>query len=126
MLVRDVRHFVAEHAGELRFVLDQRERAARDVHEPAGRRERVDAVGVEDDERPRQLRPLGLQRDRGADERHVFVDGRILDDPEPLADLQADVGANLDLFRFRDVQVVELLFLFLNFLSLVEMPPNCA
>ena len=47
----------AEHAGELGFVLHQRQRAAGDVDVAARRRQRVDAVGVEDDELPRQIRP---------------------------------------------------------------------
>ena len=84
VLADDVADLVAEHAGELRFVLDQPERAARDVHEPAGRRKRVDAVGVEHDEGPGQLRALGLLRERHADERDVLVNGRILHDAEAL------------------------------------------
>ena len=88
MLLRDVRNLVAEHAGQLGFGLDQRERAARDVHEPARRRKRVDAVGVEHDERPRQLRPRRLLGQHRADERDVLVDRRVLHDAEPLADLQ--------------------------------------
>ena len=58
MLLRDVRDLVAEHAGQLRLVLDQAERAARDVDDAAGRRERVDAVGVEHDELPVEVRTL--------------------------------------------------------------------
>ena len=48
----DVRDLVPEHAGQLRFVLRQPERAAGDVDDAARRGERVDAVGVEDDELP--------------------------------------------------------------------------
>ena len=84
MLVRDVTDLVAEHAGEFRLVLGEPERAAGDVHDPAGRRERVDAVGIEHDERPVQVRPLGLLRQRRSKQRDVLVDRRILHDAEAL------------------------------------------
>ena len=83
VLVRDVADFVAEHAGELRFVLDQAERAARDVHDAAGRREGVDAVGIEHDEVQSRSGRSDLLRERRADERDVLVDRRILHDAEP-------------------------------------------
>ena len=117
VLLRDVRDLVSEHAGQLGFGLDQRERAARDVHEPAGRRERVDAVGVEHDERPRQLRRRRLLGQHGADERDVLVHGRVLHHAEARADLQADVGAELDFLFLGDVQVVELLLALLGLLQ---------
>ena len=77
----------AEHAGQLRFVLDQRERAARDVHVAAGRGERVDAVGVEHDERPRQGRARAALRQREADQADVAVHGGVLHDAVARADL---------------------------------------
>ena len=43
---------MAEHAGELRFVLHQAEQAAGDVDDAARRGKGVDAVGVEHDELP--------------------------------------------------------------------------
>ena len=57
VLRRDVDDFVPQHVGQLGFVLNQRQRAARDVNEAAWRRKRVDAVGVQDDERPLEPRP---------------------------------------------------------------------
>ena len=100
VLLRDVRDLVAQHAGELGFGLDERERAARDVDEAARRRKRVDAIGIEHDEGPRQLWPRRLLGQHRADERDVFVNRRILHDAEALADLRADIAAELDLFLF--------------------------
>ena len=92
VLAGDVADLVAEHAGQLRLVLDKAEGAARDVHEPARRRERVHAVGVQHDEGPRQVGSLRRFRQRHPDERHVLVNRRILDDAEPLAHLRADIA----------------------------------
>ena len=50
----------------------------------------------------RQVRPLGLLREHRADERDVLVNRRILHDAEPLADLRADVLADLPLFLLGD------------------------
>ncbi len=91
VLLRDVRDLVAEHARKLRFRLDERERAAGDVDVSARRRKRVDAIGVEHHERPRQLRPGRLLRQDGADQRDVLMDRGVLHDAEPLAHFQADV-----------------------------------
>ena len=118
VLLRHVRDLVPHDAGELGFRLDERERTARDVDESARRRERVDAVSVEHDERPRQLGARRLFGQHGADERDVFVDGRILHHAEARANLQADVRAQLDLLFFRDVHVVELLLALLRLLRL--------
>ena len=60
-------------------------RAARDVDEAAGRRKRVDRIGVEHDELPRHVglaRRLGY---RGADQRHVAMHVRVLHDAVALA-----------------------------------------
>ena len=64
VLADDVADLMSQDAGQLRFVLREAERAARDVDEPARRRERVDAVGIEHDECPVQIRPIGLLRQR--------------------------------------------------------------
>ena len=55
---RDVADLVAQHAGQLRFVVQIRQDAARDVDVAAGQRERVDGRQVDDRELPRQVRPL--------------------------------------------------------------------
>ena len=47
-----------------------------------------------------RLRTIGLLRERGAHEGHVLVDRRILNDAEPLANLGADVLADLPLLSF--------------------------
>ena len=52
VVLDDVRQLVAEHAGQLRLVGDQRQAALGDVDVAAGRGEGVDRVGVEDDEAP--------------------------------------------------------------------------
>ncbi len=125
--LRHVRDLVPHDAGELGFRLDERERTARDVDESAGRRERVDAVSVEHDERPRQLGARRLFGQHGADERDVLVDGGILHHAEARANLQADVRAQLDFLFFGDVQFVELLFALLAPAPpCASMPPSCA
>ena len=91
----------AEHAGELRLALDQTERAARDVHEAARRGERVDAVGVEDDELPVEVGPRARLRQHGADQRDVLRDVRVLIDAEPSRSFVADLLAELALLLSR-------------------------
>ena len=53
VVLDDVDQLVAEHAGQLRLVGDQRQAALGDVDVAAGRGEGVDGVGVEHDEAPR-------------------------------------------------------------------------
>src|SRR4029079_12708343 len=96
------------------------ERAPRDVHNPPRGRERVDAVGVEHDARPREIRPLRLLSEQRPDERDVLVNRRILDNAEPLADFRADLLADRALFFLGHVQVVELALRVLNLLRLVQ------
>src|SRR6185436_4770060 len=109
VLLGDVNDLVTEDACKLRLVAHQRERAARDVHVAARRGQRVDAVGVEHDELPGKLRPLAVLRQHVADERHVLVDRRILDDAVALPNLLADGCADLLLVLVGDLQIVELL-----------------
>src|SRR5262249_40207899 len=99
---------------------------ARNVHEAAGRGERVHAVGIEHDERPNEVWTLGDLREGGADERHVLVNGRVLNDAEALANLGADVIADLPFFLVREGQVVELFFRILSLLRLLEGPVKAA
>ncbi len=51
MPLGDVRDFVRQHAGELRFVLRRRDCAAMDPHRSARQRKRVDLPVVRDRER---------------------------------------------------------------------------
>ena len=90
VLLGDVDDLVPEHAGQLRLALDQGQRTTRDVHQPAWRGQRVDAVGVEHDEPPLQSRPGACLRQRGTDQRHVLVNGRVLHHAVPLPDSLAD------------------------------------
>ena len=102
VLRRHVRDFVAEHAGKLRFVLGQAKQAAGHVNDAAGRRERVDAVGVENDELPVQVRARAALREHLADERHVLRHVLVLIDAEVLAQFRAHVFAELALVRVGD------------------------
>ena len=56
---------MAQHAGQLRLVVEIRQDAARDVDEAAGQRKRVDRRVIDNRERPRQIRPV-RQRARAA------------------------------------------------------------
>ena len=69
----DVADLVAEHAGQLRFVVEKRQDAARDVDEAARQRERVDCRLIDDGELPGQVRPLGELRELEADVADVLV-----------------------------------------------------
>ena len=114
VLFGDVNDLVTEHAGELGFALDQRQRAARDVHVAARRRKCVHAVGVEHDEGPRQIRPRAALRERGADQRHVTMHAGILDHAKAQADPVADVGAELLLFLIGHLQFADVVRLLGN------------
>ncbi len=109
VVLDDVDQLVAEHAGQLRLVGDQRQAALRDVDVAAGRGEGVDGVGVEHDEAPRVVGLLADAGQDGADERHVAVHGLVLHHAELLADVGADLGAELLLLGFRVDGVVGLL-----------------
>ena len=71
----------------------------------AGRRKRIHAVCVEHDEGPLQCRPAARRRQHRSDQRDVLVDVSVLHDPVLLAQLCADVGAELPLFRVGEVHV---------------------
>src|SRR5262245_59899562 len=86
------------------------------MDEPARRGKCVDAIGVEHDERPRQLRASRLVGQRRADERDVFVHRSVLGDAKAGADFQAHIGAELDLLFLGDVQLIELLLALLSLL----------
>ena len=58
MLGVDVADFVTHDRGQLGFVAEERQDAARDVDEAARQRERVHRLLVDDRERPRQIRAL--------------------------------------------------------------------
>ena len=109
VLLGDVDDLVREDAGELGFVLHQPEQALRDVDEAAGRREGVDAFGVEHHELPVEAGPGLCLRQDGADERDVLRDVGVLVDPERLDHLVADLLADLPLLGVGDLQVGDLL-----------------
>ena len=101
VLLGHVDNLVGEHARQLRLVLHQPEQALRDVDEPAGRREGVDAFGVEHHELPVEVRAGARLRQDGADERDVLRDVGVLIDAERLDHLVADLLADLAVPRRR-------------------------
>ncbi len=109
MLPGYVDDLVRQHAGELRFVLDQRQRATRDVDVAAWGGERIDPVGVEHHEGPRQTRTGAALRQRQAEEADVTVHAGILHDPIARANPRADLGAELRLFLIGHLQVAYVL-----------------
>ena len=80
----DVADLVAEHAGQLRLVVEKRQDAARDVDESARQRERVDRRLIDDGELPRKVRPLRQLRETQPDvadvlcELGIVVDAHLL------------------------------------------------
>src|SRR6185503_15055348 len=126
VLADDVPDLVTEDGREFRFVLNQPERAAGDVDEAAGRGKRVDAVGIEHDEGPRELRPFALLSDGHPGQRHVLMNGWILDDTKSLPDLQADILAKFGFFLFGEGQVVHLLHDVLGLLRLLHRAADAA
>ena len=81
--------------------------ALRDVHVAARRREGVDAVGVEDDERPRQVRAGAALRHRQTDQADVAVHAGILHDAVAGANLVADLLAELLLLGVGHLQLAD-------------------
>src|SRR5262249_31168476 len=90
------------------------------MHESARGGECVDPIGIEDDEYPGQVGPLGLLGDHGPDKGDVLVNGGVLHDTETCAELHTDLCTDPLLLLVTDVQRVELLLLLLYLLSLLE------
>ena len=127
MLLGDVGDLVPEHAGQLRFALDQPERAAGDVDDPARRGEGVDAVGVEDDELPLQVRPRAGLRQHVPTSVTYFVTAASWKTPNSFADLDADLLADLALVGLGDLEVLDLARLCRRPCSILpRAPPSCA
>ena len=117
---------MTEDTRQLGLVLDQPERAARDVHDAARGSERVDAVRIEHDELPVQLRTrAGLRKDI-ADERHIPGDVLVLIDAEFLPELRADLLAELPLVGVRHLQIGNLVDLRLCVLGLFQPAAEAA
>ena len=110
IIVSDVTDLVRENTRQLALVANQSECTARDVHEAARGRERVDAIGVEHDERPRQTRAIGRLGQRRAHERDVLVEGRVLNDTKAPADLETDVLADLAFLRNTSIDLIVSVF----------------
>jgi hypothetical protein len=108
VLLGDVDELVTQHAGQFGFILDQRQRAAGDVDVATGRGEGIDAVGVEDDEVPRQRGTRAGRGERAAHQRHIAVDGGILDHTVARANPLADRGAELLFFGIGELDVANL------------------
>ena len=96
----DVADFVAEDSDELRFVVEIRQDAARDVDEPARQRKRVDRGRVDDGKAPRQVRALRASRDAHAEILHVALQFGIFIQPHFLADLRVELASDRNLLLF--------------------------
>ena len=97
---RDVPDLVSQHAGQFRLVGEERQDTARDVDEPAGKRERVDGGLVDHRELPWQARALRELGEPQADAAHVLLQLRIVVDAHLRADLGVRLLAERDLLRF--------------------------
>ena len=128
VLLGDVRDLVPEHAGQLRFVLGQPQRAAGDVDDAAGRGERIHAIGIEHDELPVQVRPRArLRQDACRRSVTYFVTAASWKTPNVFANLQADLLADLALVRLRILKALDLVGLVGAPCSILpSAPPNCA
>ena len=91
----DVRDFVREHAGELRFVARGQHQSVVHADETAGQRERVDGV-VAHEEELEALRGIagGLGHDARAERLQVFGGFRVVDDLALVAQLPHDLQAD--------------------------------
>src|SRR4029079_17734198 len=90
VLGRHMRDFMAEHAREFGFGLEQSEQAARHMDDAAWRSKRVYAVGIEDDELPVELRPRTALRQHLSNQRHIPGNVLVLIDAEVLPQFSAD------------------------------------
>ena len=81
-----MRDLVGEDAGEHVVAVGAFVEAARDEHVAAGRGEGVDGGGGEHGETPFQLRPVGILRERAADEVHAVHDLGVAHDAAELGD----------------------------------------
>ena len=91
---------VAEHAGELRLVAQERQDPAGDVDVSARKRERVDRRLIDDGEVPRQVGPFGRARQPHRDVFDVALQLGIVVDPHFLPHLTVHLLTELDLLRF--------------------------
>lgn len=95
-------HFVTEYSGQLRFVAQIRQDAARDVDESARQRERVHRGLVNHRELPRQVRPMRRLRELHADVGHIRLPRRVLVHAHRLAHVGVGLAAHLDFLRLGD------------------------
>ncbi len=97
MARRHVTDFVSEDPDQLRFVVQIREDAARDVDEPARQREGVDRRRIDNREAPRKIRPLGALREPHPELLHVSLQLVVLVQAHLLAHLRIELAAEADL-----------------------------
>src|SRR5262249_45993763 len=76
--------------------------------------ERVHSIGVEHDEFPLQVGPDARLCQHAADERHVLRDVLVLEHAELVADLEADLLADLALVGFRDMKALYFVYCLLR------------
>ncbi len=79
MAAHDVRYLVADHAGELGLVSEHQKQPSGHEDVPAGRGKGVHRVGVDDSERPWQIRTFGLQRKPAPEPINVTLNLGIVD-----------------------------------------------
>ena len=99
MTRRDVTGLVAEHARELRFVVEKRQDATRDVDGAAWQRKRVDRGGIRDAVMPRQSRALGDGRELHADAVDVGLQVGVAVDAHLFLHLRVAFLSRRDLLR---------------------------
>ena len=118
MLRGDVADLVAEHCGELRFILHVGQDAARNVDIAALGCERVDVVGVDNREMPFEFGAIADLRDFLTDALHVFLQLEVIMHTHALDDL------GVHRLRFADLVARFLEFLGLGLLGLRRGGPG--
>ena len=98
MLQDHVGDLVAQHAGQLRFVVHVQQQAAGDEHVTARDGEGIDVVRIHHREMPGQVRPIALQGDPQAHLVHVVLHRGIVDGLGRAQQGGGGIGADLLLF----------------------------
>jgi len=99
---RDVPHFMAKHASQLRFIAEVREQPARDVDVAARQGERVHGGHIDDGEGPRQCGTMRHAGDALADAAHVALQLVIGVDAHLAANLAVALTPQGNLFGLAD------------------------
>ncbi len=98
----DVAGLVAQHAGDFRLVVGQRQQATGDVDIAARHGEGVDDIGIQHGELIIDIRPVGVGGNRFADALDIGLERRIgIGTPELLEDFGVILLADLAFLGFR-------------------------